>query len=352
MPCYHQIPAFVSLNAIGKKTIFFRKPTNIATASLPLPCYNCIGCRLDRSQQWAKRIQHHASQYEDNSFVTLTYQESSLPYGGTLVKSHFQKFIRDLRYQFRDQKISYYHAGEYSEYPEDKGKSQLKSKLGRPHYHACLFNCGFEDRVIFKERDGIITYTSELLSEIWGRGFVTTGDVTEASAGYCARYVTKKINGDLADEHYERVVEQTGEVIQLQPEYSTMSLRPAIGKEWFAKYKSDCYPSDYLCSKSGKKAKVPSYYDRLYEKSEPEQMALIKEKRLEASAKKRKDRTPERLAVRKICKIAQIESLVRPLDGPERHYPFMPSLNHFKTSPKELVQKHQKSMISSLIGGM
>ena len=35
---------------------------------LTLPCGNCIGCRLERSRQWAVRCMHEASLYEDNCF--------------------------------------------------------------------------------------------------------------------------------------------------------------------------------------------------------------------------------------------------------------------------------------------
>ena len=37
-----------------------------------------VGCRLERSRQWAVRCMHEASLYDFNSFVTLTYNDENL----------------------------------------------------------------------------------------------------------------------------------------------------------------------------------------------------------------------------------------------------------------------------------
>jgi len=62
-----------------------------------VPCGRCIGCRLERSRQDAVRSCHEASLYEDNCFITLTYSDEFVPVNGSLVKSHFQDFMKDLR---------------------------------------------------------------------------------------------------------------------------------------------------------------------------------------------------------------------------------------------------------------
>jgi len=58
-----------------------------------------------------------------------------------------------------------------------------------------------------------------------------TGDVTFESSAYVARYITKKINGDNAKEHYQGK----------HPEFIRMSNRPGIATSWYNKYKSDIY---------------------------------------------------------------------------------------------------------------
>ena len=66
----------------------------------------------------------------------------------------------------------------------------------------------------------------------------------------------KKVTGDLAKDHYEYIDPDTGEIINLKPEYTTMSRRPGLGKGWFEKYKSDVYPDDFVIL-NGKKMKPP-----------------------------------------------------------------------------------------------
>lgn len=68
-------------------------------------------------------------------------------------------------------------------------------------------------------------YISQQLADIWQHGFVTIGDVTHQTCNYVARYVTKKVYGDLADDEYLK----QGRI----PPFTSMSLRPAIGYRWF-----------------------------------------------------------------------------------------------------------------------
>ena len=220
--------------------------------TLELPCGQCIGCRLERSRQWAMRCLHESSLYDQNSFITLTYDESNLPEGGTLVYSDFQKFLKRLRKRV-GVPVRFYMGGEYGEMHQ------------RPHYHACLFGYDFPDRVFFKKsQSGDKLYTSKLLESLWPHGNHLIGDVTFESAAYIARYCVQKVTGDAAVDHY-RVVTEDGEVIDRVPEFNHMSLKPGIGSLWLEKFKSDVYPRDYVVIR-GVKTKPPKYYDRLFEK--------------------------------------------------------------------------------------
>lgn len=100
MPCYHPIQGWKSRfpNQKGKRPIVF-KQNSYADLDSPvtLACGRCIGCRLEYSRQWAVRCVHEASLYDDNCFITLTYDNENLPEGGTLVKKHFQDFMKRLR---------------------------------------------------------------------------------------------------------------------------------------------------------------------------------------------------------------------------------------------------------------
>ena len=53
----------------------------------------------------------------------------------------------------------------------------------------------------------------------------------------------QKITGDLAEQHYRAVDTSTGEIIQRTPEFIGMSLKPAIGAEWYERFRDDVFPA-------------------------------------------------------------------------------------------------------------
>jgi len=252
--------------------------------------------------------------HEENCVITLTYNDQNLPAGGTLIKKDYTTFMKALRYSLKPKKIRFYHCGEYAELEEDIGKPQLESKLGRPHYHACIFNHQFDDLELYEEKTSGNVYTSEKLNKIWGMGFVTTMDLTLKSAGYVARYITKKINGDKKDEHYKKVCEITGEIYPVQQEYSTMSNKPGIGKAWWDEFKDDIFPSDdciVLSKNSYHHVPTPKYYDVQLEKENPGLSEKIKARRTVFAEEHIKDNTLKRLKVREVCKKEQIKNQIR-----------------------------------------
>ena len=134
MPCYRPLKGYRSatLNPSGKRSIVFTIHGAFHDLPVTLPCGSCIGCRLECSRQWALRCVHEASLYEHNSFLTLTYSPDNLPSSGSLVKSHFQEFMKNLRHlRFRKRRnywtwdpvlvtdrkrnLRYFQAGEYGE---------------------------------------------------------------------------------------------------------------------------------------------------------------------------------------------------------------------------------------------
>ena len=126
----------------------------------------------------------------------------------------------------------YFHCGEYGD------------QTGRPHYHACLFGHAFPDREKWAVRKGNPVWRSDELERLWPYGNSEIGSLTFESAAYVARYVTKKVTGRDADSHYERLDPSTGELVQIEPEFATMSRRPGIGSGWFEKFGTDVFPSD------------------------------------------------------------------------------------------------------------
>lgn len=282
MACFKPIQAYQSNNRKtinGKNLILFSPDWDCVP--IKLPCSQCIGCRLDRSRQWAIRCMHEAKQHGENTFITLTYNDENLPVDESCSLKHWQLFMKKLRHKFPNNKIKFYQCSEYGE------------TYGRPHYHACLFNVGFSDKEVAGHNNNIPYYSSELLASCWTNdkkeslGFSSLGEVTFESAAYVARYILKKLTGDLAEEHYTHVT-RYGELVQRIPEATLMSRNPGIASDWFDDNYQDMYPNDKLIIKQGDKyieTNPPRYYDRKYEVIHPEAMEEIKLQRQIKAAK-------------------------------------------------------------------
>ena len=329
MPCFSPLEAYKPLE--GGKLKFSEGPN---TAPITIPCGQCIGCRLERSRQWAMRCVHEASMHDDNEFITLTYDDDHVPVDHSLKYSHFQDFIRALRKSVRRMRqrltdgstdkelrqsgqsgpdavercparsakgIRFYMCGEYGE------------DTKRPHYHACLFGIRFLDREHFKTtKAGEKLYRSEFLQSFWPHGYAATGDVTFESAAYIARYVLKKRFGDVANEfsHY-KFVDDYGEVHYRAPEFNRMSLKPGIGGAWFDEFRREVYPADSVVMR-GRLMKPPKYYDKLLEQRDADMRDYVDSLRYQASLDN-PDGSMARLRVREICTRARLSLVSRGL---------------------------------------
>lgn len=291
MPCYRPIRAWRSqhLNESGKRGLVFKqKDAHAVDLPLDIPCGQCVGCRLERSRQWAIRCIHEASLYDDNCFITLTYDPEHLPKDQSLKVEHFQLFMKRFRKKYPNKKIRFFHCGEYGE------------NTGRPHYHACIFNHDFEDKKRYKDVNGNRLYTSETLETLWALGFCTVGALNFETAAYVARYIMKKVTGDKAEQHYQG----------RKPEYTTMSRNPGLGKPWLDKWKTDVYPHDYVIV-NGKKVGVPKFYDQQLDDLE---LLTLKRERRYKSYDYRENNTSRRLYDREKVTTSRTTLLKRNFD--------------------------------------
>ncbi len=266
---------------------------------------------------WAVRICHESYLYLDqfgNSWVTLTYREPSdctkkqlqdghyVPSNYSLCPSHVSKFIRALRKRNADHKIRYFYCGEYGDENQ------------RPHYHVCLFNHSFGDQQLWKDVEGLYTYTSPSLEEVWPYGFSTVAELNFETAAYTAGYCFKKITGKRAEEHYLRC-DEYGVAYWLEPEYIRMSTgrkKPCgLGAGFYEKFKTDIFPSDECpVPGHGTEQLVPRYYERILELEDPETLELVKQLRDQFMQAHQADYTPERLRAKYECARAR-ENLKR-----------------------------------------
>lgn len=231
---------------------------------------------------------HETQLHDENSFITLTYNDEHIPADQSLNYSHYQKFMRSLRKKTK-KKLRFYMCGEYGE------------EKGRPHYHAVIFGHAFrEDRYYWKKTNGgHVLYRSKTLEQLWKYGDSNIGDVTFESAQYVAGYVTKKLNGDGENKYYKIFDVETGEIIPQFKEFSRMSLKPGIGRPWLQLYWDEVKEGKVIVN--GKEATAPKYYRKYFKQTNYYQD--INEALQEAI--KPEDQTYERLADREQVTMAR-----------------------------------------------
>lgn len=302
MTCFQPLKAYRSAErgSSGKYGITFKATGALIEGShLSLPCGRCIGCRIDRSRQWALRCVHESKMHEHNCFVTLTYDDQHVPQSYSIDLRHVQLFMKRLRKHFAPAKIRFYACGEYG----DRGL--------RPHYHLLLFGIDFPDKKLRSHRQKNPVYTSAILQALWPEGSHEISAVNFRSAAYCARYVMKKMGGAKGDAHYNRVSPIDGETYNVKPEFAVMSRRPGLGTTWFEKFKRDAFPSDYLII-DGRKIKPPHFY---LNKLDEDEQTPIKRGRKREAVKVKWNSTSERLKVREKVQSVRAKRLFRQLES-------------------------------------
>ena len=177
----------------------------IPTTGTPAPCGQCPGCLTNRKQLWTHRIMLESQGHDQNSFITLTYNDENLPLNSqgipTLKKRDLTLFIKRLRDRV-PKKLRYYAVGEYG----SNGSRGIN-----PHFHICLF--GADERYQPEIFDSWQAETGRGTHEFQSLGHSLTGTLTPQSAAYVAGYVQKKTkyNKDMYEE------------LDIVPEYATMS---------------------------------------------------------------------------------------------------------------------------------
>lgn len=274
MACYHPIPAWNIAREGEKKELVFSLAKALEHGPprpLQIPCGQCIGCRLDYSREWANRCLLEASYHKESWFATITYNDEHLPRSfsadpetgevlfpsAPLVKRDFQLFLKRVR-KNSGQKIRFFAAGEYG------------TNSFRPHYHVLLFGLILQDLEPYKKsRQGYPYFTSPLLDKCWtdehgeSKGYIVVGKLTWETCAYTARYVMKKQKGPDAAQAYA--------ALGLTPEFSLMSRRPGIARQYYDDH-PDMFLNDTInlsTSQGGKSFPHPLYYRRLFEIDDP-----------------------------------------------------------------------------------
>lgn len=265
---------------------------------------------------------HEAAYWEEfhneySWFLTLTYDDEHLPFGGTLVKEHIQDFFKRLRWHIGTKKLRYYVVGEYGSQCPDHELIDCPAcgGLQRPHYHAIIFGWTPMDKQVVAHGEHGPIYHSQIIEKAWTKrnqegqktviGIHQLEACTFESCAYVSRYIMKKITGDenKQAEHYCKYLPKLDAWMDLEPEFAMMSKgRPCndherytpgcnqcqggIGRKWLDEYMYDIYPIDETPIPGRTSvSKPPKYYDGFYQEANPDSMAKIKEDRRDAMAK-------------------------------------------------------------------
>ena len=266
-------------------------------ALTPLPCGQCISCRLNYGRSWAVRMMCEAEYHEHNYFVTLTYDDRFLPQSPcydvatdelkvtNLRPRDLTLFLKRLRSRvhakFGINGIKYYACGEYGELYD------------RPHFHLCLFGMPdlSADLEFLKQNGSIIHYTCDLISDAWrdpasgvSLGYHSICEFNYDTAAYTGRYMTKKVKGlpfKLTHDMDLDLLDQANGEIRYQP-FARMSRRPGLGYDYFKEHSFEILKTDAIPYQKDHKsflAKTPRYFDKLFDDIMPGMNDFNKEQR-------------------------------------------------------------------------
>ena len=221
-------------------------------------CGKCGGCHLADLRDWAIRCVHEAQTHEENCFITLTYDEESLPADRSLDIEHWQKFAKRARKRFG--RFRFFLCGEFG------------SQGGRPHWHACVFGRDWRKKFWKQNERGDELFVNDELEKTWGKGFVSIGGMSFDSAAYVAQYVLKE---------------------GPEGERGACSRNPGIGFNYFARYVDELYNNDSVIAK-GKEFPIPRYYDNLLAETDPDRYDAVRSARVIAAIKRGRQSTDTR----------------------------------------------------------
>lgn len=152
-----------------------------------------------------------STQHDNNCFVTLTYDDRSIPGNWALSPRDLQLFIKRLRAALHPMPIRYFAVGEYGDTSR------------RPHYHLSVFGVSgymlVNDKPLVIEAypRGIKRVVGGIIHECWGNGLVDVQEFNHVTAAYVAGYTTKKVN------------DYVNKRVWNYPEFMRSSNRPGLG---------------------------------------------------------------------------------------------------------------------------
>lgn len=157
-------------------------------------CYHCIECQKQRQNAWRFRIENEMKRTAKVMFITLTYDNNSVPINSlgsqVFCNSHIRNFLKRMREDLRhhDTSFKYVITGEYG------------SKTKRPHYHGLFF--------FNKNID--VEFVKYYVNKHWCRYYGEVVDVDEprsfaAVTSYILKYIIKEDYRDVVNVERDKV---------------------------------------------------------------------------------------------------------------------------------------------------
>ncbi|WNK14120.1 MAG: replication initiator protein [Microvirus sp.] len=243
-----------------------------------VPCGKCINCIQKKRADWSFRLLQEQKNSILSTFLTLTYNEENIPKRSErsiYKKDQSQKYIPNKselqryfkRVRVKEKGLKYYAVAEYG------------CKLGRPHYHAIVFNC--DNSTLVREWRNV--ETGDAL------GFVTTDQVTEASIHYVTGYIIDKM-GDVQE---NGKIKNTWSIDDIRP-FALMS--KGLGKIYL-KHNTKFHKKNFTkitIKEGGIKQQLPRYLvEKIFNENERKELAInlveeIKRKKISLEEEKQR----------------------------------------------------------------
>lgn len=145
------------------------------------PCGQCKNCRINDTRAWYLRSRFEIKKEERpfQYFLTLTYNDESLPENNCCDKVEAKKFLNNLNTSF-GLRLRYFFTSDYGTINQ------------RAHYHAILLS--------------IKKITQKQVERIWKKGFVYLKSLNVHNLKYTLRYTVKKMPFDKTDKKMFRFI--------------------------------------------------------------------------------------------------------------------------------------------------
>lgn len=230
----------VSLNGMQCKHPIEKRPGQF------VPCGCCVACRINETTDWSIRALYELHDFDNASFVTLTYNEENYPKDCSVHKEVLADWWDSFQHTVKREKgfsPRIFSCGEYG------------SRTGRAHYHAILYGLNpdpFDKNNI--DRRLIANSWKYCNKEMfdWNRFEFNKNAINfcnRETIQYVAGYIQKKLKSYQAKEAYEK----NG----LQAPFKLASKKLGLN---FALEQKDIIRENNFCVYNGFRVRVPRYF--------------------------------------------------------------------------------------------